>query len=56
MALSQDPDSLSEVEKESLDFNSTEWLGFLLRSGEAKLFAKSVLSLNDITIGEPVDR
>ncbi len=54
-ALSQDPDSLSEVEKESLSFNSTEWLGFLLRSNEAKKFAMSVLSLNDIKIGEPLD-
>lgn len=55
LALSQDPDCLSEVEKESLDFNSTEWLGFLLRSSEAKHFAMSVLSLNDITIGAPLD-
>jgi len=54
-ALSQDPDSLSEVEKESLDFYSTNWLGFLLKSKEARRFAKSVLSLNDITIGAPLD-
>ena len=54
-ALSEDPESLSEAERESLEFNSTEWLGFLLRSQEAKHFALSVLSLNDITIGEPLD-
>ena len=55
LALSQDPDSLSEVEKESLDFNSTEWLGFLLRFGEAKHFVESVISLNGIIIGEALD-
>ena len=54
MVLSENPDSLSEAEKESLEFNSTEWMGFLLRSGTAIIFAKSVLSLNDIKIGEPV--
>ena len=54
MALSENPDSLSEAEKESLEFNSTEWMGFLLRSGTARIFADSVLSLNDIKIGEPV--
>jgi len=54
-ALSQDPDSLSEVEKESLDFYSTNWLGFLLKSKDARRFARSVLSLNDITIGAPLD-
>ncbi len=54
MALCEDQDSLSEVEKESLELNSTEWMSFLLRSGTAILFAKSVLSLNDIKIGEPV--
>ena len=54
MALSEDPDSLSEAEKESLELNSTEWMSFLLRSGTARIFADSVLSLNDIKIGEPV--
>ncbi len=54
MALSEDHDSLSEAEKESLEFNSTEWMSFLLRSGRARIFADSVLSLNDIKIGEPV--
>jgi hypothetical protein len=54
MALSENPDSLSEAEKESLEFNSTEWMGFLLRSGTARIFVDSVLSLNDIKIGEPV--
>ena len=54
LALSQNPDSLSEVEKESLDFNSTGWLSFLVKFGKAQLFAQSVLSLNDIEIGEPV--
>ena len=34
-ALSQDPDSLSEADKESLDSYSTNWLGFLLRSYES---------------------
>ena len=32
MALCEDQDSLSEVEKESLELNSTEWMSFLLRS------------------------
>jgi hypothetical protein len=54
MALCENQDSLSEAEKESLELNSTEWMSFLLRSGSAVLFAKSVLSLNDIKIGEPV--
>jgi hypothetical protein len=54
MALCENQDSLSEVEKESLELNSTEWMSFLLRSGSAVLFAKSVLSLNDIKIGVPV--
>jgi hypothetical protein len=54
IALCEDQDSLSEVEKESLELSSTEWMSFLLRSGTAILFAKSVLSLNDIKIGEPV--
>lgn len=55
IALSEDPNSLSEADKESLDFSSTEWLSFVLRSGRAQIFAKSVLSLNDIKIGEPLD-
>ena len=55
IALSEDPDSLSEADKESLDFTSTEWLSFLLRSGRAQIFAKSVLSLNGIKIGEPLE-
>ena len=54
MALSENLDSLSEAEKESLELNSTEWMSFLLRSGTARIFADSVLSLNDIKIGEPV--
>ena len=54
MALSENHDSLSEAEKESLEFNSTEWMGFLLKSGTARIFVDSVLSLNDIKIGEPV--
>jgi hypothetical protein len=54
LALCEDQDNLSEVEKESLELNSTEWMSFLLRSGTAIVFAKSVLSLNDIKIGEPV--
>ena len=54
MVLSENPDSLSEAEKESLEFNSTEWMGFLLKSGTARIFVDSVLSLNDIKIGEPV--
>jgi len=54
MALSEDHDSLSEAEKESLELNSTEWMRFLLRSGTARIFVDSVLSLNDIKIGEPV--
>ena len=53
MALSESPDSLSEEDKEALEFSSTEWLSFLIRSHKAKIFAKSVLSLNDIKIGEP---
>lgn len=53
MALSESPDSLSEEEKEALEFNSTEWLSFQMRSHKAKIFAQSVLSLNDIKIGEP---
>ena len=55
IALSEDPDSLSDADKEALDFSSTEWLSFLIRSGKAQIFAKSVLSLNGIKIGEPVD-
>lgn len=54
LALCENSDNLSEDEKESLDFSSKEWMSFLLRSGTATLFAKSVLSLNDIKIGEPV--
>jgi hypothetical protein len=54
MALSENHDSLSEAEKESLELNSTEWMSFLLRSGTARIFADSVISLNDIKIGEPV--
>ena len=54
LALCENSENLSEDEKESLDFGSKEWMSFLLRSGMAILFAKSVLSLNDIKIGEPV--
>jgi hypothetical protein len=54
LALCENSENLSEDEKESLDFGSKEWMSFLLRSGTAILFAKSVLSLNDIKIGEPV--
>ncbi len=48
-------EKISEEEKESLDFSSNEWLNFLIRSGKAEIFAKSVLSLNDIKIGETVE-
>lgn len=54
MALSENPDSLSDAEKEALDFSSTEWLSFLIKSGRAHIFARSVLSLNDIKVGDPV--
>ena len=54
LALCENSENLSEDEKESLDSGSKEWMSFLLRSGTAMLFAKSVLSLNDIKIGEPV--
>ncbi len=54
LALCENSENLSEDEKESLEFGSQEWMSFLLRSGRAIIFAKSVLSLNDIKIGEPV--
>jgi len=54
IALCENSENLSEDEKESLDFGSKEWMSFLLMSGTAIIFAKSVLSLNDIKIGEPV--
>lgn len=41
-------------ESESLDFETDSWLKFLLSSGKAQSFANSVLTLNEIVVGEPI--
>lgn len=41
-------------EAESLDFEADAWLKFMLSSGKAQSFAQSVLSLNEIVVGEPI--
>ncbi len=41
-------------EAESLDFEADAWLEFMLSSGKAQSFAQSVLTLNEIVIGEPI--
>ena len=51
---SEDASEDASEESESLDFDTDSWLKFMLSSGKAQSFANSVLSLNEIEVGEPM--
>ncbi len=53
LALSENSESLSPEEGESLKFGSEEWMNNALFISRARIFAGMILSLNDIKIGEP---
>ena len=55
LALSENPESLSPEEGESLKFGSEEWMNNALFISRARTFAGMILSLNDIKIGEPME-
>jgi hypothetical protein len=55
LALSENPESLSLEEEESLKFGSEEWMNNALFISRARIFAGMVLSLNDIKIGESIE-
>lgn len=51
---SEDASEDVSEESESLDFDADSWLKFMLSSGKAQSFANSVLSLNEIEVGESI--
>ena len=55
MALSENPESLSPEEMESLKFGSEEWKESALSTSRARIFANMVLLANDVKIGEPLE-
>jgi len=55
LALSENPDSLSPEEGESLKFGSDEWMNNSLCISRAHIFAGMIFSLNDVKIGEPLE-
>jgi hypothetical protein len=55
LALSENPESLSPEEGESLKFGSEEWMKNALFISRAHTFAGMILCLNDIKIGEPIE-
>jgi 6-pyruvoyl-tetrahydropterin synthase len=54
LALSEDPESLSPQEQETLKFGSDEWMNNAISIAKARTFSDMVLDLNDIKIGEDV--
>jgi hypothetical protein len=54
LALSENPDSFSPEEVESLKFGSDEWMKNALSIARARTFSDMVIDLNDIKIGEDV--
>lgn len=55
LALSENPESLSPEECESLKFGSEEWMKNTLSISRARTFAGMIFSLNDIKIGDCVE-
>lgn len=55
LALSKNPESLTQQEGEPLKFGSEEWLESSLLISRARSFSGMIFSLNDIRIGEPVE-
>jgi len=55
LALSENPESLSPEERESLKFGSEEWMDNTLCISRARTFAGTIISQNDILIGESVE-
>ncbi|HUS75403.1 MAG TPA: hypothetical protein VMY43_05275 [Methanothrix sp.] len=55
LALSENPESLSPEEMESLKFGSEEWKDNALSTSRARIFANMVLFANDVKIGEPFE-
>ena len=55
LALSENSESLSPEEEESLKFGSEEWMNSALFVSRARIFAGMIFSLNDIKIGEPIE-
>jgi len=53
LALSENSESLSPEDMESLKFGSDEWMNNALSISRARNFAGMILSINDIKIGEP---
>jgi hypothetical protein len=55
IALSTNPEGISEEEKEALKFSQEEWTESSLKTDKAMSFARMVLENNDVKIGEPVE-
>jgi len=55
LALSENSESLSPKEEESLEFGSEEWMNSALFVSRARIFSGMIFSLNDIKIGEAID-
>lgn len=55
LALSDNSESLSPEEEESLKFGSEEWMNSSLLVSRARIFSDMILSLNDIKIGEAIE-
>jgi hypothetical protein len=54
LALSQNPESFTPEERESLKFGSEEWMNNALYISRARTFSDMVILQNDIKIGEPL--
>ena len=55
LALSENSESLSPEEEESLEFGSEEWMNSALFVSRARIFSGMIFSLNDIKIGEAIE-
>ncbi len=55
LALSENSESPSTEEEESLKFGSEEWMNSALFVSRARIFSGMILSLNDIKIGEAIE-
>ena len=55
LALSENSESLSPEEEESLKFGSEEWMNSSLFVARARIFSGMIRSLNDIKIGEAIE-
>jgi hypothetical protein len=55
LELSENPESLSPEERQSLKFGSDEWINNALFISRARTFADMIIFENGIQIGEPID-